>query len=257
MYAKLTILRDDLEAAEEAAILSRLVCSSNCISLHASRMCCCCSCCTLAASPCACCVSFRCCCCCSALCPKGHQVRFLVSLRGHGVGVGDELGVSLARVLNSPVGSEPSSACICCCFVLRRRMVAERRSGTLGCGMRVGAGREANCVVVGDMLLLSVPLPGVSAAIVVVHCSCCCCDSSSPCTDVDDVSSGNNDVMAGVAVAVPAVAVVILLLLLFLAESKMQIIAIVCCCLFVFCTFENEAIFPIYFSFFFRTECTS
>lgn len=240
-------------------MLSRLVCSSNCISLHASRMCCCC-CCTLAASPCACCVSFRCCCCCcSALCPKGHQVRFLVSLRGHGVGVGDELGVSLARVLNSPVGSEPSSACICCCcFVLRRRMVAERRSGTLGCGMRVGAGGEANGVVVGDMLLLSVPLPGVSAAIVVVHCSCCCCcDSSSPCTDVDDVSSGNNDVIAGVAVAVPAVAVVILLLLLFLAESKMQIIAIVCCCLFVFCTFENEAIFPIFFSFFFRTECTS
>lgn len=127
-------------------------------------------------------------------------------------------------------------------------MVAERRSGTLGCGMRVGAGREANGVVVGDMLLLSVPLPGVSAAIVVVHCSCCCCcDSSSPCTDVDDVSSGNNDVIAGVAVAVPAVAVVILLLLLFLAESKMQIIAIVCCCLFVFCTFENEAIFPIFF----------
>lgn len=245
MYAKLTILRDDLEAAEEASMLSRLVCSSNCISLHASPMCCC----TLDASPCACCVSFRCCCCCSALCPKGHQVRFLVSLRVHGVGVSDELGVSLARVLKSPVGSEASSVCICCCcFVLRSRMEAERRSGTLGCGIRVGAGGEAQSAAVGGMLLLCVPLPGVSAAIVVVHCVCCC-GSSSPCTDVDDVSSGNNDVIAGFAVAVPAVAVVILLLLLFLAESKMQIIAIVCCCLFVLCTFETKAIFPIFFFF--------
>lgn len=234
-------------------MLSRLVWCSNCIWLHALRMCCCC-CCTIAASPCACCVSF---CCCSALRPKWHQVRFLVNLRVHGVGGSDELGVSLARVLKSPVGSEASSACICCCcFVLRSRMEAERRSGTLGCGMRVGAGGEAKCVVVGVMLLLCVPFSGVSVAVVVgvvvgVHSSCCC-SSSSPCTDDDDVSSGNNDVIACVAVAV---AVVILLLLLFLAESKMQIIAIVCCCLFVFCTFENKAIFSYFFELNARLKC--
>lgn len=82
--------------------------------------------------------------------------------------------------------------------MLRRRMEAERRSGTLGCGMRVGAG--GGVIVVGVMLLLAVvPLSIVSAAVVlVVHCSCDF-DASSPCTD--DVSSGNNDVITGVAVA--------------------------------------------------------
>lgn len=85
--------------------------------------------------------------------------------------------------------------------MLRRRMEAERRSGTLGCGMRVGAGGGAKSViVVGVMLLLSVPLSSVSAVsvVLVVHCSCDF-GTSSPCTD--DVSSGSNDVITGVAVA--------------------------------------------------------
>lgn len=82
--------------------------------------------------------------------------------------------------------------------MLRRRIEAERRSGTLGCGMRVGAGGGAKSViVVGVMLLLSVPLSIVSV-VLVVHCSCDF-GTSSPCTD--DVSSGSNDVITGVAVA--------------------------------------------------------
>lgn len=211
MYAKLTILRDDFEAD---AMLFRLVCwcssalllaVSNCVSLHAARICCFTFSNPATGSPFACHVS--CCCCRSALCPKWHQVRFRVNVRVHDGVDNDELGVSLARVLKSPADCEANSGsrccCCCCCwrpFVLRRRMEAERRSGMLGCGIRVGAGGDGatSVIVVGVMLLLSVPLPIVSAAVVLVHCSC---DFGTSSPSTDDVSSGNNDVIAGFAVA--------------------------------------------------------